>query len=60
MHPDKDETLILELNYCANVKERKTDDIQDQTVLVRGGNHSTVNRILSRVDFKDEYPGKEW
>ena len=54
LNPQQDETLILELNYCFQIIQRKTDQIQDQTVLIRGTNNSTVNRILSKNNFDNE------
>ena len=54
LNPQQDETLILELNYCFQIIQRKTDQIQDQTVLIRGTNNSTVNRILSKNNFDKE------
>jgi hypothetical protein len=54
LHPVDDETLILELNYCFQIQSRKTDNIQDQTALVRGSNNSTVNRIHAKVSQSDQ------
>lgn len=54
LNPIEDETIILELNYCYQMIRRKTDDIQDQTVLIRGTNRTNVNRILAKVKFDQE------
>lgn len=54
LNPTEDEGAILELNYCYQIMQRKTDQIQDQTVLVRGTNRTNVNRILAKVKFDAE------
>lgn len=58
LHPVQDETLILELNYCFQIQHRKTDNVSDQTALVRGSTNSTVNRIHSKVNFESQE--KSW
>jgi len=48
LNPTEDEGVILELNYCYQIQARKTDQLQDQTVLVRGANRGNVNMILAK------------
>lgn len=54
LNPTEDEGVILELNYCYQIITKKTDQINDQTILVRGTNNGFINRILSKQKFDAE------
>lgn len=55
--------MINELNFCfadasATAMAAQIEHFKDSTVLIRGGNHSTVNKILAKMQF--DYEPKTW
>jgi hypothetical protein len=59
----EDDSLINELNFCfadpqTSSLSQHIDQFKDSTVLIRGANHNTVNKILSKIHF--DYEPKTW
>lgn len=58
-----DDSMINELNFCypdpvTTAMTQQLDQFKDSTVLIRGANSSTVNKILSKMHF--DFEPKTW
>lgn len=54
----EDDSLINELNFCHAQNPVNNDQFKDNTVLIRGSDNTTINKILSRLHF--EFEAKTW
>ena len=54
----EDDSLINELNFCYISAAVNFEQFKDNTVLIRGSNSGTINKILSKLHF--EYETKTW
>ena len=54
----EDDSLINELNFCYQSVQQDADIRDDNSVLVRGSNNQTVNRVLAKLNF--DYDEKVW
>ena len=51
-------SLINEVNFCYAGGVLGNEQFKDNTVLVRGSNSTTMNKILSKLHF--DYEDKKW
>ena len=54
----EDDSLINELNFCYVQQPLSVEQFKDNTVLVRGANSTTINKILSKLHF--DFEPKTW
>ena len=54
----EDDSLINELNFCFQNVQVNSDVCDDNSILIRGSNNQTVNRVLSKLNF--DFEEKIW
>jgi len=50
----EDDSLINELNFCFQAKPIENEVKDDNAVLIRGSNSSSINRINAKLNFDME------
>lgn len=50
----EDDSLINELNFCFQAERVEADVKDDNSLLIRGSNNQTVNRVLAKLNFDFE------
>ena len=53
-----DDSLINELNFCYAAGTSSAEVFKDNTVLIRGSNSLTINKILSKAHF--DFEPRDW